>query len=62
MIKKNKKKYIPPVITEVTKIEMENCISAGSATINIGNSTSPNTPQSDIWTDRGSMGDKNYDL
>ncbi|WP_411898032.1 hypothetical protein [Elizabethkingia occulta] len=61
MIKIEKKEYVPPSV-EVTKVEMENSISSSSATINTGNPASPNTPQSEIWNDRGSMGDKNYDL
>ncbi|MCL1671525.1 hypothetical protein [Elizabethkingia ursingii] len=61
MIKIEKKEYIPPAMV-VTNVEMENGISSSSASINTGNPASPNTPQSEIWNDRGSMGDKNYDL
>ncbi|MDV4042186.1 hypothetical protein CMT37_05010 [Elizabethkingia anophelis] len=56
----SKREYIAPSI-EVTFIEMEYGIAAGSATLDPGNLGSPNTPQTEDWQDNNPV-NKDYDV
>jgi len=59
---KNSKRmpYSAPTV-EVVVIMLEHGIAAGSADINSGNQTTPNTPKVEDWTDSGFQS-KDFDL
>lgn len=52
--------YSAPTV-EVVVIMLEHGIAAGSADINSGNQTTPNTPKVEDWTDSGFQS-KDFDL
>nr|WP_199162097.1 hypothetical protein [Elizabethkingia sp. ASV34] len=53
--------YNPPTL-EIIYVDMENGISASSATVNPGDLSTPQEPGVEGWNDNGNTGNGDYDF